>query len=222
MRSLIAIAIYLASMHCVRSETQEATTLLVSCEKLMRQMQTFIDIQTDTKILYSRDTCMSTSLMKMFLRESGAMLDVQHSKPHNVNITFAQDDEGLAGILVLALIGRHYTAEFKTGQVFFEFNSATQLLTPKMPRCEYQRSFFVLLLFVSIVLLIFALVVQNLNTIESNSLNAAHHQDVVEAIYPPLASAPPLPQPVKPSNFNPHVSIDFAYQRRPLLQYSAI
>jgi hypothetical protein len=168
--------------------------------------------------------------MKMFVRESSAIVAMHAAPPVGINFTIAEDDDGLAQLLVLALIGRHYTAEYKANQVFFEFDSATQILTPHMPRCEYQRSFFVLLLFVSIVLLIFSLVIQNLNTMEANAIpTAAGEHTIVAEVRPPpnTPSAPPLhslpPTYLKTQMFKHNISIDFAHQRRPVESiYTAI
>lgn len=231
MRAMLAVSFCFAMIHCGQSEAQDSESVLTTCETLMRHLQTFIDIRTDMQITYSHDTCMSSSLMKMFVRESSAIVAMHAAPPVGINFTIAEDDDGLAQLLVLALIGRHYTAEYKANQVFFEFDSATQILTPHMPRCEYQRSFFVLLLFVSIVLLIFSLVIQNLNTMEANAIPTAAGEHTIVADTRPLPSAtpsaPPLhslpPTYLKTSMFKHNISIDFAHQRRPVESiYTAI
>jgi hypothetical protein len=111
-------------------------------------------------------------------------------------------------------VGRHYTHKFQVGQVYFEYDPASQILTPHMPRCEYQRSFLVLLLFVSIVLLVFALVMQSLLALEKS---AVEQSAVAEQLAGPSAapSAAKHPRTGVRSNLLHGISIDFAHQRRP-------
>ena len=116
------------------------------------------------QVAYHATNCMNSSLMRMFVRETSAVLAVRSQTPHGILLAREQNDDALAQTPVMALIGRHYTGEFREGQAFFEFDTASQILTARMLSCDYQRSFFVLLLFVSIVLLVFALVMQNLST----------------------------------------------------------
>jgi len=122
----------------------------------------------------------------------------------------------LAEVLVLALVGRHYTARFAAHQFFFEYDPASQILTPHMPRCEYQRAFLVLLLFVSVVLLVFALVSQGLLQAEAerSKERAAPKPDA------PAASLHLLPTTV--ASMHQHMSIDFARMRRAPLGYAAL
>ena len=150
----------------------EPRQVRVKCDDLMNSLQRFIRIRTDMAISYDTANCMSSSLMQTFVRETSAML-VIHEAPvtstksteeTSMHIELRDDDIDLANMLVLALIGRHYTVEYQTGQVFFEFDPITQITTANMPRCEYQRSFFVMLLFVSVVLMIFSLVMQNFHS----------------------------------------------------------
>jgi len=175
----------------------------LDCAGLMRELQRFLAIRTDMDVLFSAETCMLSSLMRMFLRETSALLAVESETALGMDVVVREDDPALAQILVLALIGRHYTAEFQTGQAFFEFDPATQILTPHMLRCEYQWSFLVLLLFVSIVLMVFSLVMQNLNTLELARIAALEDAPLLD----PKAGI------VKTTALQ-HISIDFAHQRR--------
>ena len=138
------------------------TGAVVPCMVAMRYLTALVSIHTDMQVYYFASDCMNSSLMRMFVRETSAVLAVRAETPLGFLLSLDQDEDALAQTFVMALIGRHYTAEFKTGQ-FFEFDTASQILTARMPRCEYQHSFFVMLLFVSIVLLVFALIMQNLN-----------------------------------------------------------
>ena len=195
----------------------QSITLQLECNLLTRYLRTFIGTRTDLFMHYSDDNCLTSSLMQMFLRETTALLPLQAAAPGHVNLTLAEDKQELAQILVLALVGRHYTARFQAGQFFFEYDPASQILTPQMPRCEYQRSFLVLLLFVTIVLLVFALVTQSLTAAETARAAAAHSAHGTP-------SAPPA-QPGFNSNLNSHlncISIDFAHKRRGTHAYSAL
>jgi len=105
-------------------------------------------------------------------------------------------------------------ARFQAGQFFLKYDPGSQILTPHMPRCEYQRSFLVLLLFVSIVLFVFALVTQSLTAAETARAAAAHFPAVIP-------SAPPGPAGGFGSQLN-SISIDFAHMRRAPHAYSAL
>ena len=67
-----------------------------------------------------------------------------------------------------AFIGRHYTSTLAGTNTHFVFNTATSTMTVKMPKCEFQKPVYTILLFVSILLLIFSLVLQNLKLMEQN------------------------------------------------------
>ena len=189
-------------------------TVQLDCRILTRYLRTFIGTRTDLFMHYSDDNCLTSSLMQMFVRETAALLPLQAAAPGFVNLTLAENGQELAEILVLALVGRHYTARFQAGQFFFEYDPGSQILTPHMSRCEYQRSFLVLLLFVSIVLLVFALVTQSLTAAETARAAAAHFPAVIP-------SAPPGPAGGFGSQLN-SISIDFAHMRRASHAYSAL
>jgi len=169
---------------------------VVPCMVAMRYLTRLISIHTDMQVYYSASDCMNSSLMRMFVRETSAVLAVRAEPPLGFVLSLDQDADALAQTFVMALIGRHYTAEFKTGQTFFEFDTASQILTARMPRCEYQHSFFVMLLFVSIVLLVFALIMQNLNLKVANEI------------------VPKAPN-IATTNCLQGISIDFAAPTRP-------
>lgn len=169
LRMLGVLFLFLFQNLVCGSALSEPRLVRVQCDNLMKSLQQFIRIRTDMAISYDTTNCMSSSLIQTFVRETSAVLVIHEAPATSTNgteqttmhIQVKDDDIDLANMLVLALIGRHYTAEYQTGQVFFEFDPVTQITTANMPRCEYQRSFFVMLLFVSIVLMIFSLVMQN-------------------------------------------------------------
>ena len=197
-----------------RGPVRERMTVQLDCRDLSNYLLTFIGIRSKLRIPYSDETCLTSSLMKMFLRETSALIAVQAAPPRHINLTVTDADPDLAQILALALVGRHYTSRFRAEQVFFEYDPASQIMTPHMPRCEYQRSFLVLLLFVSIVLLVFALVSQSLNAMELKS--------AAEKL-PPPASAPFTPGYSGSSKTAlQHLSIDFSHQRRAASGYTQI
>jgi len=173
------------SMALVHNNASREVQVSISCDALLNTLQSFMRIRTDMQVSYDKTNCMSSSLMRTFLRETTAIVSLRETvgepidgaDPASLSIVVRDNDPRITDMLVLGFIGRHYTAQFKTGQVFFEFDPITQIVTANMPRCEYERSFFVLLLFVSIVLLVFSLVQQSLNAM------------------PKLAKAGPMPHP---------------------------
>jgi len=132
MRHLAAVPVVLAAIASVlaskpgvladdpHARTPARMTVQLSCLELTRHLRTFIGIRTDLDMLYSEDTCLTSSLLQMFLRETNALLPIQAAPPSSVNVTLTDHDPHLAQILVLALVGRHYTHKFQVGQVYFE------------------------------------------------------------------------------------------------------
>jgi len=145
----------------------------VECTALRSVLQSFLSIETNLQLDEHPDTCMSSSLVQMFVRESTAQLPVQQNGSFALSVALADGDARFTEMLVLALIRRHYTAHFRDSQTHFVFNTTTQTVTPRLPKCEFQKSFFILLLFTSIALLIFSMVVQNLKSLEHTPPNPA-------------------------------------------------
>jgi hypothetical protein len=197
------------------SPAPQRMTVQMDCRHLTTLLRTYIGTRTDLLMHYSEADCLTSSLMQMFLRETSALLPVGAAAASMVNTTLAAHSPALAEVLVFALIGRHYTARFAADQFFFEYDPASQVLTPHMPRCEYQRAFLVLLLFVSVVLLVFALVSQGL--VQAEAERAREH-----AAPKPVASAASLPSITAPLSLHQHMSIDFARLRRAPPGYAAL
>jgi len=217
--ALLALLAGAAHAGAAPQPAPQLVTVQLDCSSLTSLLRSYIGTRTDLFMHYNADNCLTSSLMQMFLRETTAVLPVHPAPPRLVNATLAANSQALAEVLVLALIGRHYTARFAAGQFFFEYDPATQILTPRMPRCEYQRSFLVLLLFVSIVLLVFALVTQSLTQAEAARAAAR----------PPVPSAPTLQELNMPRSTNiasgsmqQHLSIDFAHLRRARHAYAPL
>ena len=166
----LCVLLFAESLALLHDNSTREVQVSISCDDLLNTLQSFIRIRTDMQVTYDKTNCMSSSLMRTFVRETTAIVSLRESigepldgAPASLSMIVRDNDPGITNMLVLGLIGRHYTAQFKTGQIFFEFDPTTHIVTANMPRCEYERSFFVLLLFVSIVLLVFSLVMQNLN-----------------------------------------------------------
>ena len=143
-----------------------ARDVRVQCVALRAALQLFLSIETNLQLDEHPHRCMSSSMVQMFVRESAAQLRVRQNGSTALSVALTDDDARFTKMLVLALIGRHYTAHFRDSQTHFVFNTATQTVTPRLPKCKFQKSFFILLLFTSIALLIFSMVVQNLKGLE--------------------------------------------------------
>jgi len=221
LRSVHALALLLvAAAGAQASPAPRPMTVQMECRQLTTLLRTYIGTRTDLHMHYSEADCLTSSLMQMFLRETSALLPVAAGAASTVNATLAANSPALAEVLVLALVGRHYTARFAADQFFFEFDPASQILTPHMPRCEYQRAFLVLLLFVSVVLLVFALVSQVLLQAEAerSQERAAPKPDALAASLHPIPSPPTN----LATSMHQHMSIDFARMRRAPLGYAAL
>lgn len=192
MRVLLLLLLVMA---CAPAQTQVQHSVRVECLVLQKALQDLFAIETNVELDQRPETCMTSSLVQMFRRESLAQLPGQGSDATGLTVVLRDGDAQFSELLVLALIGRHYTAHFKDSQTHFVFNTATQTLTPRLPKCEYQKSFFIMLLFVSIALLVFSMVLQRLNRIEKDSGPA-----------PPASMSTSAPS---------HVSIDFNTRRLP-------
>lgn len=203
MRGVVLLVLLACGSSPVRAQATEHS-IRVDCVALRAALQSFLAIETNLELDERPHTCMSSSVVQMFLRESASQFRIQQAGASNVTVSLADGDARFTEMLVLALIGRHYTAHFSESQTHFVFNTATQALTPRLPKCEYQKSFFILLLFVSIALLIFSMVVQKLGSIEKSA--PRHEHSTGQAALPVSA----------------RMSIDFAPRRHGATAYTAV
>lgn len=152
-----------ATTHTVAS----STTVEVDCCVLLSRLHMFVAFETDTRApVCDAVSCKNSRLMQLFQHETNTHLATR-AEDSRIQFTVpATDDAMFADILVWAFIGRHYTANIEGDHTHFLFNPATQTMTAKTPKCEFQKPVYTILLFVSILLLIFSLVLQNLKHIE--------------------------------------------------------
>jgi len=199
----LAILLALAcacSLASANQTNRSSSRVRIECAQLSRALQSLLAIETTLSLDEHPEACMSSSLVQLFLRESSALLSVAHTDGAGLELTLPDRDPRFTEALVLALIGRHYTAHFGDSQTHFSFNTATHTLIAKLPQCEHQKSFFITLLFSSIALLIFSMVAQRLNAIEHETARACPSHT------PPGAA---LIRSTAPA----HVSIDFGPRR---------
>ena len=165
-----AVAV-LACLVCVCSA---ATTVSLECCVLLEKLHTFVATETDVRAPgCSESTCSNSRLMQLFRKETKSHLP-SNADESVVEFTIPQIDDALfSEILVWAFIGRHYTSTLAGTNTHFVFNTATSTMTAKMPKCEFQKPVYTILLFVSILLLIFSLVLQNLKLMEQNQPDSA-------------------------------------------------
>ena len=117
----------------------DARDVCVQCVALWAALQSFLSIETNLQLDEHPHTCMSSSLVQMFVRESAAQLRVEPNGSAALSVALVDGDARFMEMLVLALIGRHYTAHFRDSQTHFVFNTATQTVTPRLPKCEFQK-----------------------------------------------------------------------------------
>jgi len=155
----ITMAFLLATQSNCHNDTH--AHIGIDCCSLMISMQRFIALETNPVLDCHPETCMASSLVKLFVQETGTQVELQQQHTR-VELTIPAQDHRFTEMLVWALIGRHYSANLAGDHTHFIFNTATQTLTAKMPKCEFQKPIYTILLLVSIILLIFSLVLQNL------------------------------------------------------------
>ena len=159
----------LAYVVCVCSAAPAPTTVSVNCCVLLAKLHSFVATETDIRAPSCDDlTCHNSRLMQVFRQETDSHLRTA-AAPGDASVAFAippADDAVFADILVWSFIGRHYTTTLQGTSTHFVFNTATSTMTAKMPKCEFQKPVYTILLFVSILLLIFSLVLQNLKLME--------------------------------------------------------
>ena len=149
--------------------TAADTVVKVSCCVLLSRLHYFVAFETDTKApTCDQSTCNHSKLLQLFQKETNTQVTTDISSPEIQFTMKSNNDEKFADIMVWAFIGRHYTANMEGEHTHFVFNPATQIMAAKTPKCEFQKPVYTILLFISIMLLIFSLVLQNLKHIEQD------------------------------------------------------
>ena len=189
----VTVMLLLATLSDCHNDTH--AHIGIDCCSLMDSMQRFIALETNPVMHCHPETCMASSLVKLFVQETDTQMELQR-QPTSIVLTIPAEDNRFTEMLVWALIGRHYAANLAGDHTHFIFNTATQTLTAKMPKCEFQKPIYTILLFVSIILLIFSLVLQNLKKKEQQP--------------PGLTAALPS----SATNMSTHMSFDFTPRRR--------
>jgi len=149
--------------------TATDSVVKVNCCMLLSRLHYFVAFETDTQApTCDPSTCNHSRLLQLFQKETNTHVSTDISSP-DIQFTMKSiDDEMFADIMVWAFIGRHYTANMEGDHTHFVFNPATQIMAAKTPKCEFQKPVYTILLFISIMLLIFSLVLQNLKHIEQD------------------------------------------------------
>jgi len=137
-RALFFAALLLAASSLAQAQAS-THSVRVDCVALRAALQAFLSIETNLLLDQHPHTCMSSSLVQMFVRESAAQLRVEPNGSAALSVALVDGDARFTEMLVLALIGRHYTAHFRDSQTHFVFNTATQTVTPRLPKCEFQK-----------------------------------------------------------------------------------
>ena len=149
----VTVMLLLATLSDCHNDTH--AHIGIDCCSLMDSMQRFIALETNPVMHCHPETCMASSLVKLFVQETDTQMELQR-QPTRIELTIPAEDNRFTEMLVWALIGRHYAANLAGDHTHFIFNTATQTLTAKMPKCEFQKPIYTILLFVSIISLIFS------------------------------------------------------------------
>lgn len=111
------------------------------------------------------ETCIISQHMKHFLRESQTLVGENVLTSELVWDNTMVNSSALAEVLVLAYIGRHFTVSgsYETQQhPFFRFHGALESLTLIRPQCSFERTVYLCMIVVTVVVLIGTIILQTM------------------------------------------------------------
>ena len=114
------------------------------------------------------DTCTDVIFVDHLKTETNALGQSDLLTKSGSDFIFDQSDTAaLASLLVFAYIGRHYTTSRTSGNqdhqhLYFKFHRPTQMLRAVQPHCTFERSVYLSMIIVTVLILIFLLLARHL------------------------------------------------------------
>ena len=114
------------------------------------------------------NTCTSVIFVDHLKTETNALGQSDLLTKSGLDFEFDKSDTAaLASLLVFAYIGRHYTTGRTSGtqehqHLYFKFHRPTQMLRAVQPHCTFERSVYLSMIIVTVLILIFLLLARHL------------------------------------------------------------
>jgi len=168
----------------------------------MQSMLKFITVK-DGFMECKETECMSRGLVRLFLSESGSLGRIEANGTVLRMHTRSDETKLYADMLAWSFIGRCFTGGRDDDKAHYDFDTISQTMTARRPRCEFQRSMYVVMLLVIITVLVFSMGLSVLETQE---------RETARAQAPPVIAMVPVSTPLKrgiSTRFRTGSSFDF-------------
>jgi len=159
----------------------------VPCCELMHSMLRFITVK-DGVMECAESECMSRGLIHLFLGESGSLGRIEANGTAVRMHTRSDETQLYADMLAWSFIGRCFTGGRGGDRAHYDFDTISRTMTARRPRCEFQRSMYVVMLLVIITVLVFSM---GLSVLE------AQERETARAHAPPVIAMAPASTPLK-------------------------
>ena len=165
------LALLLAALVCGGADTAAPTHAYVDipCCELINSMLWFITVK-DGFMQCEESECMNRGLVRLFLSESGSLGHVAANGTALRMHTRSDATQAYADMLAWSFISRCFTGGREDDKAHYDFDTISQTMTARRPRCEFQRSMYVVMLLVIITVLVFSM---GLSVLESQEQQAA-------------------------------------------------
>jgi len=180
MRRTPLFALFLAAHICGAVATAAPTHAYVDipCCELMGSMLRFITVK-DGFMECEESECMNRGLIRLFLSESGSLGHVAANGTALRMHTRSDATQVYADMLAWSFISRCFTGGREDDKAHYDFDTISQTMTARRPRCEFQRSMYVVMLLVIITVLVFSM---GLSVLESQERQAVAPVPAVPAL----------------------------------------
>jgi len=143
-----------------------ALSLNISCCDVWNEYLEKIRLSNDDNFIEcTPETCMNAQHIKHFLRESRTLVGTEVLTEELTWDNASLSSPTLAEVLVLAYVGRHFTVSnsYETQQhPFFRFHGALESLTLIRPQCSFERTVYLCMIVVTVVVLIGTIILQTM------------------------------------------------------------
>jgi len=127
-------------------------------------------------------------LVRLFLGESGSLGHIEANGTALRMHTRSDETKLYANMLAWSFISRCFTGGRDDDKAHYDFDTISQTMTARRPRCEFQRSMYVAMLLVIITILVFSM---GLSVLETQERETARVQA------PPVIAMAPAGTPLK-------------------------
>ena len=158
------------------------TPIHIDCCTLWESMNVYVTMEKgSTYMCGTSEECMKKSQVKLLVNEMQTYMNLSTTATDVVVKVDSSKSKEMADMLVMAMVARFIPKkqEESDEHPFLEYNEATHVLRLRTPLCEFQKDLYVSIIVISITILIFVLVRQNVeNTDEQEGVekSASHFE----------------------------------------------